>query len=272
MVRKRRRRRKQSSRVPATLATLIAASVAITVVYFAVSGDRIDIDRDTFCPRDGSFPRTAILIDASDTITELQGKEVINSIRTLFSEQLATHEWVGIYVLSEQETVLPRPQIQICNPGSRDEANPLYENPKMFEKRYEDFFEKVEMAVEGVTDAPPQRSSPIFEMISGVAVSDDFFTSKSRRLLIVSDMLQNTDRYSHFDVTPDFEKWLEDYSKQRTISDERIIEPGLLREVDVQIIYVKRVDYRQLQTRGHIYFWEQYFNHVGARISAVKPI
>lgn len=265
MVRKKRRRRKQSSRVPATLAMLIAGSVAVTAVYLAVS-NRIDYDPGTFCPREGSYPRTAILIDASDTISELQGKEVIDSIHKLFSGQLAIHEWVGIYVLSEQETVLPQPKIQICNPGSRDDANPLYENPKQFEKRYEDFFEKVEMAVEGVTEAPPQRSSPIFEMIAGVAVSDDFFSSEPRRLLIVSDMLQNTAQYSQFDVAPDFEEWL------ACCSEERTIEPGLLKGVDVQIIYVKRADYRQIQTRGHILFWEQYFQHVGARVSAVKPI
>lgn len=265
MPRNKRKQRKQSRRARAALALLLAVCIIVGAIVLAV-GNRSDIDSVTFCPRKENFPRTAVLIDASDTISNRQAKEVIESIDELFSKQLAQHEWVGIYVLSENEIVLPKPKFHICNPGSRDSANPLYQNPAEFERRYNQYFDRLTKEIEQVVDVPEQDSSPIFEMVYGVAVSNNFITREPRRLLIVSDMLHNTKNYSHYRETPDFDEFL------RSNSGQPYLEPALLRGVDVQVLYVKRSKVRNLQTMRHISFWQDYFNHVGARLSRVTPI
>lgn len=248
----------------AVIALLAAGSLTVGSITFALI-NRLDVDPETFCPLDGDYPRTAILIDASDTLSERQGEEAVASIRDLFEGELEQHEWVGIYVVSEDETVLTKPSAFICNPGGRDSANPLYQNPTEFERRYEEFFYRLETEISGVVGAPAQESSPILEMVTAVAESDEF-SRRPNRLLIVSDMLHNTREYSQFRESLDFGEWRDRFRGQDYLG------PSLLRGIDVQVVYVKRESYAGLQTRRHVKFWEDYFRSVGGSLTRVTPI
>ena len=102
-------------------------------------------------------------------------------------------------------------------------------------------------------------------MIRAVALDRNFDSTKGRRLIVVSDLLQNVPDYSHYQAKPDLEQWRDKpYARE-------FLQLSLL-DVDVDILYLKRIDAGSLQTRGHVAFWEDYFDAVGATVHTLKPI
>ena len=181
--------------------------------------------------------------------------------------ELEDREWLGFFVLREDNVVLPEAEIALCYPGDADSANPLIENPRRRAKIFEEKFQRPMLTALArlVAARPPQASSPILEMIEAAALRPDFDSTQKRRLVVVSDMLHNTAGYSHYQGARDFADFRGgDYGR-------RFLELPLA-GVDVRILYLKREETAALQTRGHVRFWEDYFSALGARVSRLIPI
>jgi len=271
MARRRGRGRGRSSFKNALAAAILAAAIGTlaSLGFFVLHEQekRGSYDSETFCPLDGSERHTAILIDASDTLSPTQVNRVIDHVDGL-RRDLDLHEWVGLYVLDEDDISLPQPVFALCNPGSGAQANPLYENPERVRRQFEQKFSRpLAEAVESLaTDARQEQStSPILEMIRAVATDRRFSASSGRRLLVVSDMLQNMPAYSQYGGDFDFDAF------RRLPYAEQFLNVSLL-EVDVELIYLKRAHTARLQTRGHIDFWESYFDAVDASLNRVEPV
>ena len=245
---------------------ILAVLAGLTATILVWVNTRRSVDEASFCPTDGDYPRTAILIDATDSLSTSQGKAIREEIEHLRG-RLADFEWVGVFVLNQDNLVLPVPEFRKCNPGSS--PNPLYENPEHILNRYEHEFRKpIDDAVTRlVNTTKPSSTSPILEMIRAVALDRNYPITKPRRLIVVSDLLQNVPQYSHYRDGFDFQTWRKhSYAK-------KFLQLTLL-DVEVEILYLKRVDdlSRSLQTRGHVSFWEDYFSAVGANVTILKPI
>ena len=102
-------------------------------------------------------------------------------------------------------------------------------------------------------------------MIRAVALDRNFDSTAGRRLVVVSDLLQNVPGYSHYQSPPDFEQW------RGTPYAREFLDLSLL-GVRVDILYLKREVTRSLQTRGHVTFWEEYFHAVGAVVDTLTPV
>lgn len=257
------RRHRSRPKAPfVVLGIVFAGLVALLAIALWPRGE---YDPKTLCPKDGDYSRTAVLIDATDSLSATQVKTIREEMGAL-RERLTLHEWVGIFVLDEDNLVLPQPEVALCYPGDASTANPLYENPRQIRRRFEQKFRApIEAAVERLAALPPKRTSPILEMIRAVALDRNFDSTKERRLIVVSDLLQNVPDYSHYRANADFEQWRETpYARE-------FLQLSLL-EVDVDILYLKRIDTQPLQTRGHVAFWEDYFDAVGAVVHTLKPI
>lgn len=257
-------RRKRRAWIAPT--AVLAALVAVVVVIVVFVATRPPVDPESFCPIDGDYPRTAILIDATDSLSDSQEKAVREEIENL-RRNLAEHEWIGVFVLNDVNLVLPEPAVAKCNPGS--DPNPLYENPGQVLLRFEREFKKPldDAIAQLVETTKPSATSPILEMIRAVALDRTYVMTRNRRLIVVSDMLQNVPQYSHYRAGADFDAWRDtDYAQE-------FLQLSLL-GVDVEILYLKRVDgdVRHLQTRSHVRFWEKYFDAVGATVRTLKPI
>ena len=125
----------------------------------------------------------------------------------------------------------------------------------------------MEQAVERLAQLPLSPTSPILEMIRAVALDRSFDSTKERRLIIISDMLHNVPAYSHYRESADFFRW------RKTDYAQEFLQLSLL-DVEVDVLYLKRADdtIRNIQTRRHVAFWEDYFEAVGASIRRLKPI
>ena len=243
----------------------LAAVVAVAAALVAVAlWPRRALD-DRLCPTDGNYPRTAVLIDATDSLSASQVKTIREQLNAL-RRRLALHEWVGVFVLDEDNLVLPSPAVALCYPGDESSANPLYENPRDVQRRFErEFQAPIDAAVARLEGLPPSGASPILEMIQAVALDRNFDSTTGRRLVVVSDLLQNVPAYSHYQTVPDFARWRD------TPYANEFLQLSLL-GVHVDILYLRREATRNRQTRGHVAFWEDYFDAVGAVVDTLTPV
>lgn len=249
-------------------ARIIAVAVLLALVlgggivaYFSVSGQK-NYDEKTLCPLTPIPAKTAMLIDATDALSEMQIARLLEIIEELPAD-LVLHEWIGIFIVDEDNTLLPKPVVSLCNPGDGRDANILYQNPALIKRRFQNqFYAPIRKEVSALLQRPPEASSPIMEMINSVATHAEF-RSDTRRLIIVSDMLQNVPAYSQYStaITGEdyFDEWAATDYAQKIMSSS-----GVLNNTAVQIYYVRRQDESGgNQTLQHIDFWKRYLSALG---------
>lgn len=173
-------------------------------------------------------------------------------------QKLELHEWVGLFPLNEDNVTLAKPEIALCNPGSKQDANEWIENPAFKQKEFEQKFQKpIEEKVQRLIRRTTQATSPIFEMIYAVSQYKHFDSTQKRRLVIVSDMLQNVSKYSHYGGNLNIKDW------KNTDYAQKVLQLSL-HGVNVRVLYVQRLnEHRQWQTPEHVQFWKHYFSEVG---------
>ena len=109
-----------------------------------------------------------------------------------------------------------------------------------------------------------QQTSPIIESIFAIARQPDFGASvPSRRLIIVSDMLQNSIYdgavISHYSPAPP------DFTSFAQTEFGRDFAPNL-KNVTVEIYYLQRPDALRYQSKAHCQFWRDFFTHAQAHV------
>lgn len=250
--------------IPLTiLVVLIALAAMVTTTMLP---DR-SLDPQTLCPTDRDYGRTVILIDSTDSLGAGQVKVIVKEINNLI-QKLNLYEWVGLFILNEDNVTLAGPEIALCNPGSKQHANEWIENPDLKQKEFEQKFQQpIERKVQRIVRSPTQATSPIFEMIYAVSQYKHFDSTQKRRLIIISDMLQNVSEYSHYGDNLNIKDWKNTDYAQKALQTS-------LHGVNVHILYVQRLDneHRQWQSPEHVMFWENYFFEVGATGTELKVI
>ncbi len=263
----RTRRRNASSNETYVAASFFIASVALIggfVLYFQQAAR--SLDPDTLCPSEPLPARIAILVDASDPLTQDQQERLSDKLDAIIDD-MHKHEWLGIYVLDEQLNNNPLPVFAKCHPGGAATANELYENPQMIEQALQRNFTqplvKLLEQIAAVQDEQP--TSSLLEMILGVSIATGWQSGTKGKFVIVSDMLHNTPEYSHYRGVPNFNDFSElEYSKQFLGHN--------LANVEILILFVRRPRDKQHHTRPYITFWEDYFAAVGAQRVQVQAL
>jgi len=112
--------------------------------------------------------------------------------------------------------VSPDPQsrggegLNLCKPPSGEDANQLYENPKLLEQRFrERFVQPLEATLNRLLRSEPANSSPIMESLQSL-VTRALLSSRDERplrLVVISDLLQHSETFSFYrgDRWKDFE-------------------------------------------------------------------
>ena len=261
------RRRKKKNRLAyiifGVVGVVVAGFVALSV---SIKSEHIALERESMCPVDGPSAYTVILIDATDEFTAIQKAD----LRRYFNQlrgAVPKYSQVAIYAPQEmsQENLLS-PELKICNPGDAEGISGITGNPDQIQRRYEkSFAQKVDAVLNRGLHSGGADSSPVMEMIQAVAV--DGFPIRSdlpKRLIIVSDMLQNTPWYSQYRDPIDFESVKVNPRFQHVYVD--------LSGVDIDILYVGRKGYESLQTNGHGLFWEAYFKYMNGNLISISRI
>ncbi len=263
----RRRRQKKKADLKGKLFLGVGVVLIIVLGFSAYQMNQKVIKRDStsMCRVDNKIAReTALVIDATDSFSNSQALLVKKELESLLENAL-TDERFTLYVLGKEIDDNPD-RFTVCNPGDGRDKSELTSNKRRLRQKWEElFFGRIVDAVDELTGEHHSNQSPILEMMKLVSIKSMYKSkAEEKRIVIISDMLQHTRRYSHYKTTPDFFNF--------NATPYSIEQKPQLSDVDVEILYLIRGKDILRQNRGHISFWEQHVSTAGGLITRVKTI
>jgi len=155
-----------------------------------------ELDAATLCPTNRPLAgHTVVIVDRTDRWTQAMGSALTQLVENA-QRDTAKYEKFSIVSLDADQSV--HPLFSICNPGEPTLWSDLYRGRRYTTRDFEERFVGAgERIVEQVREPSEARTSPIVEYVHRWLGSDDFNASvRHRRLILVSDMRQNSPLYS----------------------------------------------------------------------------
>lgn len=186
-------------------AFLLAMIAGFVWIYMAAQKAHIALDKD-LCPAvGGPTEKLLVLADTTDPVADVTRRQVVAKLR-----EIALNATTGTRVqIRALRPVEPYTQtiFDLCNPGDGSDLNELTGAPLLALKRWrQGFGEPLERALTQSIAGEGEDFSPIMAGIQAIAV-DELTTAKARaipsRLIVVSDMLENTPLFSIYTSGPD---------------------------------------------------------------------
>lgn len=253
---------------------MLANALSITLLFSAVTVYSAEkINPRTLCPPENAIPgQTILLVDTTDrlpTLAQVILKPVLEGLMRPENEHYVQpgHKLIAYYVGPQVEKLAKH--VQVCNPG-----NPKYwgiwkkltSGKHYAMSQWRKFADSVGSILH---ELPPHTAkSPLLETIAlvvarhapGIGVAK----RKSTNLIVFSDMLQNSDRMSHYKTLSKIDdlESLPGYAEMK--SD--------LKNIKVWIYYVRRPDLEHMQTRNHFYWWTQVIKRFGGTLVKQTPL
>lgn len=216
------------------------------------------IDEYTLCLK-GRPPaeRTIVLIDKTDPMSDKQVRELVSKIRHIKDVELKTNGMLSIFLVGDSDGGYLSRAFCLCNPGH--EANQLVEDPGRVQARFDSLFgQPLEAALDILVKSETSPQSPLLEAVRQVSQLEEFSPDAPRRLIIVSDMLQNTDGFSLYRNRPTFAHLKDSAYYEQVRTD--------LSGVAVQEIRILRRRDQALATAELDQFWRSFFMDCGAKV------
>ena len=246
---------------------VIAACFAIvgSVVYVSqslISSSKID--EATLCHTGGALNVTSILLDLTDPLSETQQSR----LKLFLDAEIANSSvdtMIALGVVSENSANWGA-KFSKCKPATGELANGLYENPVIIAARYDrEFTQPIERTLASMLTGISEDHSPIMEaMQSLLAETPDFSSAQGfRKIIIVSDMLQNSETLSFYRG----QGW-EYFAQNNGI--ERLA--GSLSGASVEIWRIPRSGAGTPSNDITEGFWTRYFDKQGSRPPSVKSL
>lgn len=246
----------------ATLLVILLAFVGGMAVLAHYLGRVEPVDPETLCPTDGGRAHTVVLIDRTDPLTEEHILLLADALERV-TTSLGTDERLSLFLIEGSVAAVPEPIFSRCRPHDGSDVNPLYQNERLLQTAYEETFDKpLGAAVAKLDERVSAPTSPIMEMVRTVAALPSFRDAAGRRrMIIVSDLLQNVAAYSHYRTRPVYEEF-------RGSRHAAFALPSL-HGVEVKLVYLPNHRAERRQGRAHLAFWKDYFTDAGASIVEV---
>ena len=243
----------------------LVVAIAIGVLYLKAGAANPDTAADTLCPATGPVAVTAVVIDATDPASPVT-QAAIRSRILAAADELPRFGMLKVFRAGADEADLLRPLFSRCNPGRANDVDELTSSPELVQKKHdEQFAGPLAKALDGVLNVPAAEASPVLEGIQAVTVAafPPAVDRLPRRLLVVSDLLQNSDAYSMYGGPLD--------PGAARAAGESI--GALLEGVDVDLLMIRRSSQDALQlSPAFVDFWEGWFSASGARVRRAGPL
>jgi len=242
---------------------ILACSVFTFKVY--LSNAKIEINNKTNCPINGSPEYITIIFDKSDAFNTVQQAFLKKFFRKMKSN-LKTGAHVSMYIVNDKSVENISPDFVICNPDDGESANELYENKSLLNKRWHENFEvPLDGHIESFMEPSTSSISPIMEIFQIVALSTPSEAeSRSKEIIIVSDMLQHTDGWSHYKNSSNMGDFKNGKFFNRVKTD--------LHGAQVTILLVRRDGAEKIQKKSLAYFWADYIQEMNGEVKSIEQI
>jgi flagellar basal body-associated protein FliL len=267
----RNRKNKRNSRSNTIAIILIIISCAIIgglgSLYWAAKKQVDEIDSNTFCRKDKPTAITVILIDHTDNINPTQ-KAALEVRLWSIAKSIPKNSQIKVYSVESTSRKVIDPEIMLCNPGSSEDVSNITGNKNLADKKYEEKFKKpIRNILDRVVNAGASKESPIMESLQSIVVtsfvSDDEGDTK-KKLILVSDLLEHTEKFNLYTGAPDFETYKASAHWRYVKAD--------LSDVDVEIFTLRRDGNNVVQDNKLLKFWMDFLVNQGAHISRTVPI
>jgi len=220
------------------------------------------LDTQTACRMDRKDPaHTIILIDQSDPFNPNDLSWVYEFVDAE-ARSLPKYGRLTVLTPNASDPYSPATVFSNCSPGSVEDANPVFQNPRMIDDTWRDtFYQPLVTEVETAMVTTRQPSSPLFEAVYTVADRADFQkTHGNRRVVLVSDLMQHSNDFSFYKSGADY----------TAFKDSRLGEeiPDMA-DIEVVARIVPRQNY-DLPLNDVKAFWRDYFVAAGADYGSVN--
>lgn len=221
--------------------------ISIIILYFKALNQKIERD-EYLCPKVGIGTITAVILDLSDTLSEIQKVALTQHLENIKSN-IKKDCKIDLYTIKPLQRILS-PDISICNPGRPEDYSKWSSNPKMIEKKWkEDFSGKLNRIIDGVMkDNIGLDSSPIMESLKQVNILSFGIVPNNtmRRFIVISDMIENSNYLNQYHEDLQFKEFQK--------SDKFINVKSNYNNAEFEIIYIRRT-VQQVFKEKSIYFF-----------------
>jgi hypothetical protein len=209
--------------------------------------------------------QTVILVDQSEALTDTHRRFALHFIKDYVADDAAfsVRSRIVLFAFSTsnfrfQSSPTFRPTADLCRPPSR--GNELYENSRKITRDFSQrFLSPVTVALEQSLTTQVGEWSPILETLQFISRSQEIDDGRRKTLIVVSDMLQHSDGFSHYRDRRTYE----DFVRSGFASDVK----ADFRDWSIMVIYLRRYRDRRLQEAAHLDFWQRYFHDAGGKIT-----
>ncbi|MGE0740092.1 MAG: hypothetical protein AB7O98_02025 [Hyphomonadaceae bacterium] len=221
-------------------------------------------DSETLCRTDAPLAaHTIVLVDATDRL-EQRHRRKLRAVLAQERARLSQYDRLTVMRINVRRPQEPSILFSRCLPRPPEQTNPLFENARMAQERWDAEFEEVlDGAVRSAAAAGPQRASPIIAGLRAVAADPDFGAEiPSRRLVLVSDLLEHDGRgFSLYADAADYPQW-------RTQTP---VGPPDFTDVELRVVPIDRPDHAARQAAAQERFWPAFFDDAEAKSVSFDP-
>lgn len=208
--------------------------------------------------------QTVILVDQSEALTETHRRFALSFIKDYVADdaRFSVRSRIALFTFSKsnfesRHSPSLRPSSDLCRPPAH--GNDLYENNRKITRDFHQrFLVPVTTALEQSLTTEVGERSPILETLQLISRSQEIQDAGRKTLILVSDMLQNTDGFSHYAARRGYD----DFVRSGFASDVK----ADFRDWNIIVIYLRRYHERRLQQAAHLEFWQRYFHEAGGKI------
>ncbi len=232
-----------------------AIFVAIGIITLLQIFKAEEVD-ERLCPKDsGAVAGLVVLFDLTDSLNRVQHRRLRGILDTRIGEA-GQNTLIAVGAVREDASERDA-EFALCKPATGEKANELYQNPRLIEERYrEEFLAPFEDIVEAMLDSSVADRSPIMESLQALLVSVPGFVDAKypRRVIIVSDMIQNSEAFSFYQGD-NWQDFMRSQDSQRLA--DRLV------GVELEICRIPRPG-TKVNSAVVDDFWVNYFDRAGA--------
>jgi hypothetical protein len=221
-------------------------------------------DAETLCRTDEALvAHTIILVDATDRL-EARHRRKLRAVLAQERARLAQYDRLTLMRINVRRPQEPSVLFSRCLPRPPEQTNPLFENARMTQQRWdEEFAQALDRALRSAGSSGPARASPIVAGLRAVAADPDFGAEiPQRRLVLVSDLLEHDPQgFSLYVSDANYAAW-------RTGAPTG---PPDLARVDMRIVPLDRPDHTERQSAALDLFWPAFFDAADVQTVSIDP-
>ena len=255
--RKRRARSSGNSWFWWLVIVLVLLAIGASGYFFMSVRTGSRINEATLCPVEGPEAVLVVVLDLTDPLTARQSERLRRELHRQI-ESTAKDTMISVGVVSSDASE-KNPEFALCRPLRGSEANEIYQNPGFVAERFTEQFQKpLEATITAMLVAEEQPTSPIIESIVATTAATEGTREKDlpKKIILVSDLIQNTDRHSFFRG----QTW-RDFENSSAFSQISQVFKGF----DVVVIRVPEPAEWSIDSAAVDDFWVRYFEANGVR-------